>query len=254
MNGVGVARRSFERTISEKDYPDIRRMWEVEHMSSVAIGQHYGGKDHTTILYHMRKMGIMSAARTMPPCVAEGCTQRAGKFKPYCRTHFRREVAPPKPEGVVEPVRELKCKFPDCFRRATALNLCFSHWRQQRRGKPLTPLNAKRDRAPIPELASPREPFVAGPLYLCDERGCSKLDAGSGYCTAHQLQHDEKEAHAAAPARRARLEPLVRIACDHRTSRCECINRGKKSYNDYLREAGMPVPRVPHDGSLDMHT
>lgn len=72
---------------------------------------------------------------------------------------------------------------------------------------------------------------------VCSIVGCDKPHNARGLCHKHYVE--EMRRQAANKQREMDMNPR----CDHSTSRCECVNRGKKSYADYVREAGMRLPK-----------
>lgn len=135
-------KKGFSRTIRSEHYPDIRRRYEAGE-STISIGKFYDNKDHTTILYHLRKMGVW---------------KRRGKVVK-------------KERGVnVDAIADLPCSFEGCAKMARTRGLCQGHYMSwyQRNGREV-------------ETAIPR--------------------------------------------------------CEHKDSRCECVNLGKANYNAYVTEA-----------------
>lgn len=103
-----------------------------------------------------------------------------------------------------------KCRGPECSRDAFSKGLCNSHYAQERKGKPLTPLRHRQ--AEVPEKCTfggcTRDHFARGycaphwkqlnrgktltPLrtirVVCSFPGCGKPHSGHGLCDGHNIQ------------------------------------------------------------------
>lgn len=135
-------KRAVVRSIRPEHYPDIKKRYEAGE-STVSIGKSYGDKDHTTILYHLRKMGAWK--------------RRDNTIK------RERGVNPDK-------IKDLPCSVEGCEKRARTRGMCQTHYMN---------------------------------WWLRNGRA---------------------------------VEAVVR--CEHKDSRCECVNRGKLNYAAYLEESG----------------
>lgn len=72
---------------------------------------------------------------------------------------------------------------------------------------------------------------------VCGIVGCDRPHNARGLCHKHYVEETRRQA-----AKRER-EMDTNPHCDHSTSRCECVNRGMKSYADYLRVSGLRRPK-----------
>lgn len=146
------AKRGKRRDTSSEYIGRIRDLF-MSGMPYTKIGAALG-KDHTTIIYQVRKLGLIHPAQIRSPKVE-----------------------------VKRPVGSRMCEMPECPRPVTAHGLCHAHYMQTRR------------------------------------------------------RQDEEN------RRRSESTP----GCRHDSSRCECVNRGMKSYADYVRAAGMRLPTKSKD-------
>lgn len=76
------------RTIKPEHYPDIRARYEKGEESLVMIGRSYG-KDHTAMIYHLKKMGAWKphVPKPRPKCMIEACELPA-RSRGLCNNHY----------------------------------------------------------------------------------------------------------------------------------------------------------------------
>lgn len=67
----------------------------------------------------------------------------------------------------------------------------------------------------------------------CKETSCKRRSALLGYCDDHWKLGFFSETRNYFIAD----EAILPAACDHSTSRCECINEGKPNYHAYLKDS-----------------
>jgi hypothetical protein len=78
----------------------------------------------------------------------------------------------------------MKCSFEGCDHKRVARGLCMGHYRQQLRGRPLTPLRAPRGR----QGHGISRPIGRRTPSLCSFEGCGRPNNGRGLCAAHRAQ------------------------------------------------------------------
>jgi hypothetical protein len=69
----------------------------------------------------------------------------------------------------------------------------------------------------------------------CEFPDCYRPVTAKGLCHTHYVREHAR--------RIAEFDESTAPRCDHSTSRCECVNLGKKSYADYVRAAGMHLSK-----------
>jgi hypothetical protein len=103
--------------------------------------------------------------KSRPRCVVSGCVNESRTAK-LCQKHYQQH----KNSGIaicdLSPIpKEKKCSFEGCGKPLCAKGLCNSHWAQQKRGHPLTPILTDE---------TPEERFW---------RNIKKMDSGCWYWT-----------------------------------------------------------------------
>lgn len=107
------------------------------------------------------------------------------------------------------------CSFPDCGRKVIGRGLCAGHYDQQRRGKDLTPIRARRKPTTADETPAEPEPAATGPR--CTVTGCDREPIVKGLCAPHYNESRHPQPTTAAPAADDQEgEPVLKPV----TSRC----------------------------------
>lgn len=88
-----------KQRITEADYPEIQKRYENGESLSF-IGRAFNGKDRSTILFHLKKMGIWkkgehvvitTAQHKKDPihlCIEENCSKESLGGRGYCHNHY----------------------------------------------------------------------------------------------------------------------------------------------------------------------
>lgn len=192
-------------TVRPEHYPDLKARFERGE-SSTHVGKIYG-VDHSTIIYHFKKMGLKRQPKeTLKEKKAPRPVTGRGRFSPAdhadmvaraLKGETNREISTVygcdpslishmmRSAGVKRPVATRECSVPGCTRAYQARGYCHTHYAYYQRNGMLSPTGER--------------PVVTS--------------------TAYTIMRDAR--------------------CDHTKSTCECIRRGKRSYTAYLAAAGI---------------
>lgn len=141
---------------------------------------------HTSVLLHQ---GIFS---TRPPLalrlsVASGSLwDMTSEFEQHLAD--MREAFGLPPQGLPDP---RVCSYELCDRPIKARGLCFTHWRQQRDGKPLTPIMTPEVRAELRRMkAEQKEAIRPVRPTECSYEGCYRKVhvVDKALCQSHYIQ------------------------------------------------------------------